>query len=255
MAVTRAFLLALLALATGLAGCLSRPPLLHVPDPHPVPLLAEAGDAQVTVGGLLVPNSDDNGTVLEGHLQAAASPIRHLGVFGLVSYVSEPEHTHRYLEAGAVLYGNLSETMRVDLLVGRGRGDVEGEGTYSTISTSVAPYTATAELERLFVQGTVWRQERYAQSGFSLRASQVRFFETEGLRGAGRELGSFRATYLEPGVFVRIPLRSGHSPLSVGLHGSLSFALAEPRGEVYRRRPFSLGAEVTLDVGRLLAAD
>lgn len=258
------FTLLVSVVAAGLTGCLPRPPLLHVPDPHPTPLLTAAGDARVTVGGIIAPLEGDNvvealgGEMLvEGHVQATVSPIDHVGVFGSASHVSEPEHTHGYAEAGAVVYGRLSEALRGELLVGGGRGDVEGEGTYYAISTSLKTYTATAELERAFAQANVWWVQGRTRLGFSLRASRVRFFETEGMRRPREAGGSFRATYLEPGLFVR----SGHRPVSVGARLALAVPVDEPHGdggdEVYRSRPFSLGVGLTLDLGHLFgtAAD
>lgn len=243
--------LLLSVLAFGLTGC-AKPPLLHVPDPHPTPLLTEAGDAQLMLGGLILPGRISREVVVEGALQGAVSPVRHLGVFGSASHVSGVEHSHHYAEAGAVLYGSLGETLRGEVLVGGGRGDVEGEGTVHSISTSLEPYTATAKLERVFVQGNVWWPLGHVQPGLTLRVARVRFFETEGLRG--REVGSFRTGYLEPGFFVR----SGHRPVSVGMHLSFSLPFAEPhteRGdELYRSRPFSLGIDVALDLGHFFRA-
>ncbi len=243
--------LLLSVLALGLTGC-SQPPLLHVPDPHPTPLLTEAGDAQVMLGGLILPGRVSREVIVEGALQVAVSPVRHLGVFGSGSYVSGVEHSHHYAEAGAVIYGSLSEALRGEVLVGGGRGDVEGEGTYHSISTSLEPYTATAKLERVFVQGNVWWPLGHVQPGLTLRVARARFFETEGLRG--REVDSFRAGYLEPGFFVR----SGHRPVSLGMHLSLSLPLAEPHNErgdeVYRSRPFSLGIDLALDLNHFFGA-
>jgi hypothetical protein len=245
----------LLAVTLGLAGCMPRPPLLYVPDPHPTPLLTGAGDAQVTVGGVIVPLEGDNlvealgnGVLVEGYVQAAVSPVDHVGVFGLASYVSEPEHTHGYAEAGAVVYGRLGETLRAELLAGGGWGDVEGEGTFSTFSTSFEAYTATAALERLFVQGNAWWQAGQRQWGFSLRTARVRFTGVRSSRGGGRDLGDVQAWYSEPGFF----FRETHGPIRVGMHAVLSFPHGEPRDADYRHRPFAVGLDLGLDLGRLL---
>lgn len=258
--VRRVFLVAWVALAGGLGGCVDKAPLLHIPDPHPTPLLEEAGDVHVTVGGFLHPAQPsrrraegvpDDVLVLEGTAQAAVSPVGHLGVFGAATHVSDPEHIHDYVEAGAVLYAELNDPIHGELLVGRGWGEVDGEGVYfaSTdrlgLPSDPVTYVATAALERTFVQGNLWWKLERLRVGTTVRTSRLTLREVESERVAG----TFQATYFETSVFVRSTV---FEPVSIGARLLAVTPLAEPAEDdgqrPYRERLVSIGVDVALDL-------
>jgi hypothetical protein len=200
-----AMMLAMLA-ALVISGC-SQTPILYVPPPTHLPLFTDAGEADLSfLGGF------------DGlDLRAAWSPIKHLEVFGLGSWLGERSDSashaeHLYGELGAGWYSG-GAPVTFSVVAGYGWGTATGYGRKFSWNNQSPAYEVTGRYRRPFAAlGLGYKalsdsgsHHLHREYGVTIRVAHAGFEDVTGIPGTTRGGG----WYVEP-VFIN---RSGSEEL------------------------------------------
>ncbi len=231
----------LLVLVCALGGCKA---LLYTPNAHVVPLFEDGG--QVQVGAAI---TSDSGL----DVQVAASPARHVLVFGSTAQIVGTRYRQRYGELGGGFYVGLPYRLRLEGLAGVGWGRVNGEGQrelasgVSSLGFGTEPYSYDAAYRRSFGQVNLGLQTDGGALlvGGALRLARVQYddFETEPV-GLVDEV---RGVYVEPALLFRTRLNR-YTDLE-GLIG-ISYRASGENWELFSRRERYGSVGVRFHLGR-----
>lgn len=202
MKTPRYYLMIIVALAV--AGC-SQTAILYVPPPAHLPLLKDAGQADMSVLG----------GIYGIDVRAAWSPVKHLEVFGLGSYhdtrADSSEHAlHSYGEIGAGWYTG-KESIIFSVVAGYGWGHAVGFGRDFSWERQMPAYEVSGSYTRPFAGLGIGYSGRvdttaaieYREYGLTIRAARAIFHDIQGIPGTSRGGG----WYVEPVLVSRIGSR------------------------------------------------
>ena len=234
-----------IAMAMGVSGC---SPVMYRPNSHLAPLFR--GPGEVHAWARLGMGSPDASPEIEGEVQAAFSPLNHVGVF----MSAAGGRQHRIGEVGAGTYVRVNSRVRAELLLGYGQGKVNAEGTYRHAGDAPLPfplwvyapgerYRVTADYERIVAQANIGLDVSSTDVlGAAVRVSEVRLFNIDLDRLPQEDA---RGHYLEPAVFARI--RRG----IIGTEGQVGYSipLRKENQDRFEARTFylSMGLHLRID--------
>lgn len=236
-----------IALTVVWAGCESLLPFprpvtsratVYEPVPFPVPMFTRVGE--VGLSGAVVNLEKFE----QGQVQFLVSPVRSFGAF-VVGTTGEATRTSgTEVEAGGVYYTRLNTRIRVEVLGGWGRSEVDARGLKGTI-------------ERFFGQLDLGRPTCFdvqapgcGVGGLSIRVAHVRAKDLID-SDEGTALRDAEGVFIQPAVFGRARLIG---PLDGEFRAGLSFRLGEDDANAfgdYEASPFFAGIGLHLQADRL----
>ncbi len=203
---------------------------IYVPNTVNAPLLESGGEFQG--GGYIGTNGYD--------LQAAFSPVDHLGIMANISYDNKSDSAndnyreHFFGEAGMGYYRTITPLLRTGVYGGYGWGYGAAKDTYNFITTSNV--VAKGYYHRAFLQPEFGLVNDVFESGIAVRGAYIHFYEFE--TSAETYKNTNDGLFVEPVIFARV----GYKWIKFHAQTGFSYPLTEYG---FDRAPFIFNFGIT----------
>lgn len=170
---------------------------VYSPNAIHVPLFTQQHDASLQ-GSVGTISSD---------VQAAYSPLNHLGVMLNASFYEGANRNFNFFEGGAGYYGSIDKTARFEFYGGYGHGNT------SILNTVILSDRVSASYHRLFFQPSIGAKTNVFEGAFSTRVCYVNLYNLN----VNNLTGSASAVYIEPVITAKVGYKYAKFFVQAGL--------------------------------------